>query len=296
MISIIIPTYNNSIRLIQTIRNVLSQNNVIMELIIIDDSSTDNTKKQILLIQDERIKYYYNSKNIGTTNSRIVGIKKAQGEYIAFIDDDDDWMDNKLYKQKIILDAKPYDFVTCNYTINDEINKNRYNKNINHYCEKFTVNILQAPGPFLQCCLFKKNFLLNNLDGFDKKAEPSEDWDFFITISKLKPQIAHISEFLFQWNLSISSQSSNLQNEAAALDYIINKHAFYILAETSARNLSFQFRKLGHMYFKLRNKNKSVFYYYKAKKIYPYSIKNWIFILFNYLPISCQGFLIKRMI
>ena len=80
MISIIIPTYNNSIRLMQTIKNVLSQNNVIMELIIIDDSSTDNTKTQILLIQDERIKYYYNSKNIGTTNSRIVGIKKALGE------------------------------------------------------------------------------------------------------------------------------------------------------------------------------------------------------------------------
>ena len=136
--------------------------------------------------------------------------------------------------------------------------------------------------------------MLCNLDSFDKRAEPSEDWDFFITISKLNPQIAHINKVLFQWNLSSSSQSANLQRETMALDYIINKHASYILTETSTFNLSLQFRKLGHLYFKLRNEKKSIFYYCKARKINPYSIKNWFFISFNYLPNLCKNFLIQK--
>ena len=99
MISIILPTYNNSRKLIQTINNVLSQKGVVMELIIIDDASLDNTKKQVSLIKDGRIKYHCNSQNLGTTESRIIGIKKARGKYIAFIDDDDNWLGNKLKKQ-----------------------------------------------------------------------------------------------------------------------------------------------------------------------------------------------------
>ena len=74
MISIIIPTYNNSKQLINTIHSISNQNYDNIEIIIIDDASTDDNKGQIEKLKNKKIKYYYNVDNLGTTQSRLRGI------------------------------------------------------------------------------------------------------------------------------------------------------------------------------------------------------------------------------
>ena len=89
MISIIIPTYNNSQQLVGTVQSISKQSYDDIEIVIIDDASTDDTKNQIEKLNNQKIKYYYNIDNLGTTQTRLKGLKHASGEYIAFLDHDD---------------------------------------------------------------------------------------------------------------------------------------------------------------------------------------------------------------
>lgn len=106
LVSIIIPSYNAARYIEHTIMSALAQK-VEKEIIIIDDCSTDNTKNvlQKFLLQEE-IRFIFNERNIGVAESRNIGINLASGKYIAFLDADDVWLENKLEKQIKLLEKK----------------------------------------------------------------------------------------------------------------------------------------------------------------------------------------------
>ena len=98
-ISVIIPTYNRSATLERAIQSVLNQSFPALEIIVVDDASTDNTS-EILEKYSEKIHLIINQRNSGVSFSRNAGIQKARGEWIAFLDSDDQWEPSKLEKQK----------------------------------------------------------------------------------------------------------------------------------------------------------------------------------------------------
>ncbi|WP_254807828.1 glycosyltransferase family 2 protein [Natronosalvus amylolyticus] len=98
-VSIIIPTYNRAKRLGNAIISVLSQTHTNYELIIIDDGSTDNTEELVGSFSDRKIVYEKHSKNKGVAEARNTGLDIASGEYICFLDSDDEWKSNKLEVQ-----------------------------------------------------------------------------------------------------------------------------------------------------------------------------------------------------
>jgi teichuronic acid biosynthesis glycosyltransferase TuaG len=102
LISIITPCYNSEKFIVQTIESIIDQTYLYWELLIIDDCSTDNTISIIkeYLKKDERIKLFSTTKNSKSpVEPRNIGIKSAQGRYIAFLDSDDIWLPSKLEKQ-----------------------------------------------------------------------------------------------------------------------------------------------------------------------------------------------------
>ena len=294
MISVIIPTYNNDDQLIKTISNVCSQDFKDIEIIIIDDNSADETKNKILNLNNSKIKYYKNYINLGVSKSRIEGVKKANGEYIAFIDDDDIWLDEKLSKQSKLIEKRNLDFVTSNFIINNMINQTKYKKLLNHFGADFKRSIVREPGPFFQCCLFRTTFLHKHINKLDSSAEPSEDWDFFISVSKENPQTENLDAFLFQWNLSKKSQSSNYHRESSAIEYIINKHKEYIIQNSNRATMATHYRKLGSMFFYANKYNRAKQYYNKAVKCNFLSFKNVLFKIIYLLPESIASKIINK--
>jgi len=96
LVSVIIATYNRCELLKFTIKSILEQSYDNFELIIVDDGSTDDTKNICLCFNDDRIHYIYSDNSGSPARPRNIGIKLARGEFIAFCDDDDIWMPNKL--------------------------------------------------------------------------------------------------------------------------------------------------------------------------------------------------------
>lgn len=114
------PAYNAEEFISQSINSALTQTYQDIELIIINDNSTDNTEKIINHINDNRIVYIKNQRNLGASKSRNLGIKKATGRYISFLDSDDLWEKDKLKIQIEFLNTKNIPFT---YSAYNKINK-----------------------------------------------------------------------------------------------------------------------------------------------------------------------------
>jgi glycosyltransferase involved in cell wall biosynthesis len=104
-VSIIIPTYNRERYVVKAIDSVLRQTFKDYEIIVVDDGSTDNTK-EVVNQYGNRIRYIHQA-NSGVSAARNTGIKHARGEWLAFLDSDDEWLADYLYKQMKSLDSHP---------------------------------------------------------------------------------------------------------------------------------------------------------------------------------------------
>ncbi|MDO4466482.1 MAG: glycosyltransferase family 2 protein [Bacillota bacterium] len=105
LVSIVIPTYSRNDTLVRAITSALNQTHKNIEILVIDDNPVDSEwrKSTSLLMEqykdDSRIRYIQHAVNLGGSGARNTGIKEAKGEYIAFLDDDDEYLPEKVEKQ-----------------------------------------------------------------------------------------------------------------------------------------------------------------------------------------------------
>lgn len=196
--SIIIPTFNRASFMAETIQSVLNQTFGDFELIIVDDASKDNTEEIINSFGDPRIIYIKNKTNLERSTSRNIGIQKASGQYICFLDSDDRYLENHLevlYKN-ILEKEKPealflvnaYDMVDGVVVERDCPEIVKYNKY--HFILAYTFN------PPRMC--IHKNIL--EMIKFDPLINICEDVDLSLRIAKNYP-IYQINERTVIYNL-----------------------------------------------------------------------------------------------
>ncbi|MEO0225260.1 MAG: glycosyltransferase [candidate division WOR-3 bacterium] len=204
LVSIIIPTYNQSQFLANSLNSVLCQTYRTWEILIIDDGSVDDTKKVVenfIKKYNEKIKYFY-QENKGQASARNLGIRISKGEYVAFLDSDDEWLPEKIEKQVKFLKAYPeYAMVfTDVLIISDGID----NKRLSDINKPFSGMVFAK--------LLKNNFITNSSVMVRKKIFFSlgyldespllrnlEDYDMWLRIAK-NYKIGYIPEVLVKYN------------------------------------------------------------------------------------------------
>ena len=115
LVSVIMPSYNTSQYIAQSIQSVIDQTYKNWELIIVDDCSTDNTDEIIMSFDDDRIRYFKNESNSGAAISRNRALQEAKGKWVAFLDSDDLWLPQKLEKQIDFMEKNEYKFTYTAY-------------------------------------------------------------------------------------------------------------------------------------------------------------------------------------
>ncbi|HCD6487788.1 TPA: glycosyltransferase family 2 protein, partial [Klebsiella pneumoniae] len=127
-VSVIIPTYGRASLIGRAIESVISQKHEDIEVIIIDDNSDENISLETKKIVDSfsyhpAVKYYKNESNIGGSLSRNAGISKSEGDFIAFLDDDDYFLEDKISRQLKFLVDGGYDVTLSDMFVEDENGK-----------------------------------------------------------------------------------------------------------------------------------------------------------------------------
>lgn len=114
-ISVVIPTFNRADSILRAVDSALRQTYTVYEVIVVDDCSADNTVEIVEAVDDYRVRVVRNDVNFGACRSRNVGIMAAEGEYIALLDSDDEWLPEKLEMQMAALEATGADVCTCRF-------------------------------------------------------------------------------------------------------------------------------------------------------------------------------------
>ena len=102
-VSVVIPTFNRAELLPAAIRSVLNQTFQDFEILIVDDGSSDTTPDIVKTFDDKRIHYIRHAVPRGGAAARNTGIAHSRGEYVAFLDDDDEWYPQKLARQMEVM-------------------------------------------------------------------------------------------------------------------------------------------------------------------------------------------------
>lgn len=123
LITVVMPNYNGHRFVEQAIDSVLAQTYQNFELLVVDDCSKDDSLQLIRqkAQSDSRIRVIALEQNAGVANARNIGIKEAKGKYIALLDNDDLWTEDKLQRQ-LALAENGADIVYCSYDFIDEQN------------------------------------------------------------------------------------------------------------------------------------------------------------------------------
>lgn len=188
LVSVIIPTYRRPHLLVRAINSVLNQTYKKLEVLVVDDHSQDETPSVVCAIKDPRVRYVGHDVNKGLPAVRNTGIRTAQGEYIAFLDDDDEWREDKIEKQ--LLNIKGYDAILCmgiwkGYPL-------RLHRRVEITCDDL------RRGSFNPSSALIRTDVLRNVM-FDESLRQGEDWDAFIRIAQ-RYSIAWLPDPLLLYN------------------------------------------------------------------------------------------------
>ena len=185
-VSVIIPTYNRSDRVVRAVQSVLDQSFKDLEILVVDDGSTDDTEAR-LVHYGTSITYMRQSANRGVSAARNKGIENSSGTWIAFLDSDDYWLKDKLRFQMEFLRRTP-DAVACQ---TEEIWIRRGRRvNPKKIHKKPSGEIFQHS---LRLCLVSpssvilKRSLFDEIGLFDETLEAAEDYDLWLRISCKHP-------------------------------------------------------------------------------------------------------------
>ncbi len=233
-VSIIVPVYNSDKYLKKCLDSIQNQTYKNYEAIIINDGSTDNSSKIIQeYINDERFKII-NQNNHGIGYSRNLGIKKAQGDYICFVDSDDYIELNFLETMLAKIENDNLDIVVCDYIENHSDN---FQKTIK-VCEFQNTTIDDSPDLLININkapwnkIYKKE-IISNIK-FPEKLK-YEDTQFICEALK-DAKIGKNNEFLYHYVIHNESETTTMDEKVFDIIYIVKNIRNIYKTKTQLKN------------------------------------------------------------
>ncbi len=213
-VSIVLPTYNGSRYIRQSIDSCLNQTYPNIELIIVDDGSTDSTPDIIKAYTDPRIKYVRHVKNKGLPQALNTGFENVTGKYLTWTSDDNYYNLNAIEKELVFLKANSCSFVYCDFYRFTEDNLQAMQ--LVKLPDTLALEKSNDVGP---CVLYSRE-VLEKVGFFDTQAELAEDYDYWIRVSKQFP-MKHMAEVLYFYREHANSLSLARFSEVRAAEILV---------------------------------------------------------------------------
>ncbi|MDZ7808721.1 MAG: glycosyltransferase family 2 protein [Gracilimonas sp.] len=221
LVSVVIPTYNRPDLLVRAVDSVQNQSYSNIEIIVVDDASKIEPGK--VLSGYKGLYFFRNSVNMGACYSRNIGLSKAKGDFINFLDDDDVLCPEKIEKQvDLFLTSKDdcLGMVTCHSkderSGKTKIKYNRVKGDIyRKLLDRYTVSGTET--------LLIMTEAVKNAGGFDEQLQSSHEYDLLIRLAK-NYTIDFVDEVLTREYRSVNQISTNFDKKIQGARYLYSKH------------------------------------------------------------------------
>lgn len=283
MVTAIITTHNRIDVLPRAINSVLNQSYKDIELIVVSDGSTDGTDEYMKSYeQDNCVRYISYTPGHGGNYARNQGILNAKGEYLAFLDDDDEWLPEKIEKQVAVLNKNPeaglvYAAVRSIY-VNEGIDYCFFPKYEGDLSKRILIgNCIGTTS----CVMVRRELVADEL--FDEELKAMQDHEMWIRLCQ-KTKVAYCNEVLLNYyNQTKTKQvTSNSDIYPLCKEYIHDKHKLLYNQLTDKEKTSlFVSEKLGYAQRCIRNGRKP-----EARKLIIESLKAKFSVTGVYMYIS----------
>lgn len=267
-VSVIIPTYNRSEYICESIDSVLAQTYKDYEIIVIDDGSTDNTG-EVLKKYGTKIKYLY-QENKGVGAARNLGIRNSNGEYIGLLDDDDIWLSDKLDIQVRILDENTDLAFVCSgaYFIDTVGRVIRFWESHRH---NETFKNLYEGNFVLNLTVLMRKSCFDKVGGYDEKLLVAQDYDLWLRLANNYKFKYIINCPLAKYRIHENNISNNLGSLFSNRITIYNKKDFLksIGSLKSKIRLAKEYLEAAEYSYTINNFHKAIIYYIKSVLGFP---------------------------
>lgn len=227
LVSVILPAHNREELLTRSIESVLNQTFSDFELIVVDDGSTDGTDEVIARLEDPRVRYVRLEKNRGASAARNVGIRQANGRFLAFQDSDDEWVPEKLEKQLQCLERQDKEVGV----VYSDMERIEADGSVLYYRSPTVIpdrlinadmGFYQVYGLGIQSTLIRRE-CFDHVRTFDERYRCFEDLELFIRLSK-HYRFHHLQEPLVRYYETVGV-SSDAYAEYNARAFLLRTHA-----------------------------------------------------------------------
>ena len=295
-ISVLMAVFNAEKYLRQAMESILTQTCIDFEFIIVDDASTDNSSKIINSYDDKRIRVINNQANIGLTKSLNIGIKHAQGDYIARQDADDISLPNRLkaqlrhfqhYPETALLGTSAYG-IDADGKIQGEIivmadPRTRLSER-NRFCHGSTM--------------FKTQ-IVRELGGYNELFKYCQDYELWLRIAQYH-NVRNLTEILYKQRFHPESVQFKKRHEAVLYRYLavrlarndLDAEALKLIKvkgieclypHLNNREKLFVNKVAAYMHMKNNNPHLARQEYRKVMRLNPLDLKNYVALILSYL-------------
>jgi glycosyltransferase involved in cell wall biosynthesis len=296
--SIVIPLYNKERTILRTISSILNQTYQDFEIIVIDDGSTDNSNSLVTSINSPIIKVFH-QKNAGVSSARNSGIEHSKNDWIAFIDGDDEWLQDylenivtlhNLYPKSRVLATSYYFGNYLGTLIPAKLNKFNLTGNFGAMDNYFEVASKSSPPIWSSAVVIHKSEL-EKINGFPINIKLGEDiltWARLAVNNKIGYCILPCSIFwhdvILPSQIRIPEYPDHVgDNLIALLKIIRNSERKYL-----KMYISHWYKMRAHLFINA-NLNKSALHEIRLSLSYnPINLKSWLYILYIFLPAFLQ--------
>ena len=224
-VSVIIPAYNGDRYIGQAVESVISQTYKNWEIIIVDDGSTDDTR-QVLQPYVENIRYVY-QENQGVAAARNRGIQESRGELIAFLDQDDFFLSDKLAGQVALFDTQPsLGIVNSGWRIVKEQGESIFDVTPWENLPQLDLKTWIVYMPLLPSAMMVSRQWLERVGGFDSQYDSVDDADLILRLALCGCEAAWLPQVTVCYRQHGQNVSIQRALKQASLSILLKQNLF----------------------------------------------------------------------
>jgi glycosyltransferase involved in cell wall biosynthesis len=222
-VSVVITHFRRPEELKRALRSVMEQKDVILEVIVVDDCSGDNFLPALnqIKLSYQSLTLIMNEVNLGSQRSRNIGIDSGRGDYIAFLDCDDEWLPSKLNKQIKFLQKESADICSCGMIFKPLGLSAKTDKSYLRFDVDPLQHILKNGGHLQTSTLLCKSYVAKQVR-FSEQVKKYQDWDFVIRACSVGFKLVLAKEALAIYHFGAVGQMTTLPKPKLAQRYLFS--------------------------------------------------------------------------